>query len=538
MEGSLSRMNVGGRVGVGVGGAREEKREELSARRRQSGRGGGVVSQGGSGPRNTANRDRTEVDEWIDEYRRIKKKLLLISRESDETRSRPSDLQEDLVPVLDMDREFAVSREKEEKKMWGEINIMKRNVRQLRQMIMAPSATPEYLVTLKQLMDSIEADMLQFKQRMREKYEILAENEKSIIEELPLLLERFESWDQEESTPARAPAIPASVPAVTEAVQNNDEEREPDEDEVLTNALAKVQNLIENEGGATGGWDPRDHDMFLKAKAHFTNRQQFLDRCVSTIPQQTLQSVLDHESWYYRYQHYVQQKKTIISEWRQNKEKAKKEAIQREFEEAQRLEAEENAKRQKQFEEDRKKKLAAVQEWKEIKKQETQQQEQAQKEKEEAEKRRQKQILAEQRMRAKEVLEARKQRHEAKAQELMLENSQKSQPKLTADQIRRVQEKNEELAKKRAQQKQLLEEKKKEREERLNQLAEKAKPNITVDRDPNRLTEDTDAMKARRLQIEMERQAMLKGVDAAGKVVQPSVIGLRVRALPDWRRGV
>jgi hypothetical protein len=55
------------------------------------------------------------------------------------------------------------------------------------------------------------------------------------------------------------------------------------------------QNWIDAHGGSSGGWDERDHALFVRLRQHTAgNVRQLTQRAVAEIPEQTADSVAKH----------------------------------------------------------------------------------------------------------------------------------------------------------------------------------------------------------------------------------------------------
>lgn len=60
-----------------------------------------------------------------------------------------------------------------------------------------------------------------------------------------------------------------------------------------------LQNWIDAHGGSSGGWDERDHALFVRLRLHTSaggsvNVRQLTQRAVAEIPEQTADSVAKH----------------------------------------------------------------------------------------------------------------------------------------------------------------------------------------------------------------------------------------------------
>lgn len=119
------------------------------------------------------------------------------------------------------------------------------------------------------------------------------------------------------------------------------------------------------------------------------------------------------------------------------------------------------------------------------------------------------------------------------------------------EQAERIRQKNEELLLKKQEMIQAREQKKKERQDKLELLIQKAAPSIQVERDPNRLTDETNLQRARRIQLEEERklQAQYSGRDSGRNFSAPRFGDVRqtydslifeclYSAVPTWRQGL
>jgi hypothetical protein len=112
--------------------------------------------------------------------------------------------------------------------------------------------------------------------------------------------------------------------------------------------------------------------------------------------------------------------------------------------------------------------------------------------------------------------------------------------RVSAEQAEKLAAKNDALVRKRLEAQQRIESEKLERQQRLQELAESVQPAYDVERDPNRLINETRSAKARREQIEAERQRQKEMGGTRGATSAQSLMfnAPRMVAVPSWRSGV
>lgn len=83
-----------------------------------------------------------------------------------------------------------------------------------------------------------------------------------------------------------------------------------------------VERMLREEGGATGGWDERDHERFLRYRTQCRDRPEiYCARTAEDLPEHSLASCEQHERWYVRFQALLQAKRDAIRSWRSNKQR-------------------------------------------------------------------------------------------------------------------------------------------------------------------------------------------------------------------------
>lgn len=78
--------------------------------------------------------------------------------------------------------------------------------------------------------------------------------------ELDTYIQHFDSWSQQDQC-GRAPSSRSRSRAHSEEEEKRPEGKDGDNEEA---EVERINLRITREGGATGGWHPQEHDMFLQ----------------------------------------------------------------------------------------------------------------------------------------------------------------------------------------------------------------------------------------------------------------------------------
>ncbi|EFX88222.1 hypothetical protein DAPPUDRAFT_96436 [Daphnia pulex] len=108
---------------------------------------------------------------------------------------------------------------------------------------------------------------------------------------------------------------------------------EPSQQQAVTSAgtasapaAEALRHFLVSNGGETGGWDARDHGLFLQWRSRFrNNRQTFVSAVCDTVPGKNAAQVEAHEKWYQNLQRLRREQRQELDEWKRQKKLADEE---------------------------------------------------------------------------------------------------------------------------------------------------------------------------------------------------------------------
>eukprot|EP00818_Percolomonas_sp_WS_P001268 CAMPEP_0117449902 /NCGR_PEP_ID=MMETSP0759-20121206/8186_1 /TAXON_ID=63605 /ORGANISM="Percolomonas cosmopolitus, Strain WS" /LENGTH=523 /DNA_ID=CAMNT_0005242395 /DNA_START=3 /DNA_END=1574 /DNA_ORIENTATION=- len=384
------------------------------------------------------------------------------------------------------------------------------------------------LAHIERLSKQIDDDLVRTKESHKHSLQLLDAEQKLLEKDLNVCHERINLMERqlkepqsELPPPQHHPTAPTpSSKAPTTAHQNTDGN--------LPQEIQLFNHFIATNGGKYGGWDPEDHQQFVALRSKFAH-QSFINEAAKRIPGQTPFTIQQHLTWYKLYLTYKKQKKDAIKHWKEQKEQHRIHMLkQREEKELKELDEQDEQKLKLQQLE-RKRKKQRIKQWREQKQREQFQLEQEMLQKQEQERKHEQ-------LREQEHQEALKaQLLEYKAQKVASEKDKQLEEELShkvrppsAQDLRRLEERNLQLAKKRLELKSRKEREQHLREERLRKMAEAV--HVDAPRDASRLTTQTAAHKS--------RVQDLKAHGAENKGAHNfNIRRVQHRAMPSWRRG-
>ena len=210
----------------------------------------------------------------------------------------------------------------------------------------------------------------------REKFEVLLREERLLDRDIQQFDARLQTWDLKLNSP-KSKKAPATRQHQTNGALKSKRTRsmltKPKPQTSMSRAekrLAAIDAEIAHSGGRSGGWDNRDHTLFVKllrkhhldddrVRAKRPNLENFFDEVTSAVPHlvqmEQVQPGSGHEQcqrhyeWYQHYCLLAEEKKTLIRTWREEKDApAKKEEEERAAQEAQAAKEEERARKERQ----------------------------------------------------------------------------------------------------------------------------------------------------------------------------------------------
>lgn len=101
---------------------------------------------------------------------------------------------------------------------------------------------------------------------------------------------------------------------------NNQNSNQSTNPQKLPDEVTEYQNFLVLNGGLTGGWDDFDHSHFIKLyRKHVTNPDKWLQECLISLPNKTIEAIKLHRIWYERFQELLEANKKAIIRWKRGK---------------------------------------------------------------------------------------------------------------------------------------------------------------------------------------------------------------------------
>ncbi|KND00405.1 uncharacterized protein SPPG_04728 [Spizellomyces punctatus DAOM BR117] len=408
------------------------------------------------------------------------------------------------------------------------IEQIRHNVQKLWQYVQAPKPGNAYISSLKQLMETIEAGILVFKNTERERYEQVLQQEKKLTQELACAEDHINSWGQQQDESATITQGKDGRSQPKRAAANNVHT----EGTLLPEAIA-YQNFLARHGGPYGGWEDVTHNAFVKLRQkHFSNTNAFLQACVSKLPGITIEMASAHEAWYESFLRVSEERKMAIARWKQSKAVSAEKNVQMKAEtESGKKERTKGDTQRNRAMRDRQKEILAC--WKSQKQAEKEEAERIKQEELQRAKEEQKRWREEQRnLRDRVSIYVQKRSETRSLQQKLDEEAERQKKKFTsllvAEEAKRLAQKNAELLQQRREAVTARVKKEEERTKRLERLREQVA--VDVPRDPSRILRPTEAFQNK---VEGPHEdATEKVKDHFKPVILPR------RHIPDWRRGL
>jgi len=378
--------------------------------------------------------------------------------------------------------------------------------------------SPANLEKLKILMEEIEADIMQMKEKQKLIYEDLMMEEKSLSIEIESCNKKFDNWSNK------------TLPIPQSAIKKKNEEGK---DERLPEEVILFEKFVQVTNGHQGGWDDIDHQLFVKLQKQYKKPSQFMEKALESIPTHTENEIKQHVEWYQQYTVLNEKKREAIRKWKKNKTNRKDDMLSNsDTTLGEREEMEKKKKRDEMFERERQERILQLQKWK------------AMKTEEEEMKRNNEEILKDERenlkiqklMEEKRRLETKIQIQEYKLkrreeedimQQIREDEERQKRKQVSTLEKERIRERNERIMDQKKTKQLSAQVAEEEKEERLRKL--KGRVNIHVERDPNRLLEPTEGWKRRQNDTENNRTKADHMIGTRG---------LPHRAVPSWRQGI
>lgn len=361
---------------------------------------------------------------------------------------------------------------------------------------------------LKIMMEEIEGAITAFKEKQRETYEELLQEERIVTLEINALEKKLDNWSSSQPT-SMQPTHPRQTAAQVSS---------------LHPAVLAFDAFVERTGGHRGGWDDYDHQTFVRVRTRHGDKAGFIEAAVSELPTRSRGEIEAHEQWYQEYTKLNEAKKAAINEWKQQKKDSNKGD-----ERDPGLDVEEaHSQRAEMLTKEREERLAQLTAWKAQQQAKREEEEKLKQEEElerlkEIEKARERQAAV--KAKAQQYVAKKVQEKQAlELQEEARQDEERARRMEATKEVKKFRERDTKSISKKQQRQKRLELEAMEKERRLQKLKEEVK--ITVERDPTRLLKLTAVWEERK------KAGVGSGI-AAG-----TVLAMPRRAIPSWRQGI
>ncbi|NWV07460.1 CC112 protein, partial [Ptilonorhynchus violaceus] len=295
--------------------------------------------------------------EFIRTAEKLKAQLANIEKEKNGyLRNRKSDFRVEYRLLEELEHSMTVSRKTENAKILQQLSKIQNNVKRLQQQLKDVKPTPEFVHTIKEMMEEIENAINAFKEEQRQIYQQLLKEEKAAINELSFFERKVELWALGSSTAEKVLKLPSARVTVDKTLENH-----------LPEEVVEFERFLQRTGGRQGGWDDYDHQNFLKVWTKYRGRLSYMDEALEYLSGRTKEDIEQHDKWYREFVILHERKKESIKKWKE-KQQQEKERNLKEKEKSEKMLKEkwlqrEEAQKQK-AEEERKRKQSAVEAWK------------------------------------------------------------------------------------------------------------------------------------------------------------------------------
>ncbi|XP_034547904.1 coiled-coil domain-containing protein 112 [Notolabrus celidotus] len=391
-------------------------------------------------------------------------------------------------------------------------------VRKFQRQLIDVKPTPELIERLQEIMSEVEISLNTLKEEQRSSFEEILKEERTYRQEITAYEKKIENWSL--VVQSERPKL-HTTPPVKIKPPNTD----------LPPEVRALEVFFHKTGGPYGGWDPYDHQAFLKVWTKHGEQPAYKKEAKLYLPGKTLDEIEQHKDWYQELKYLQDRKRQAIRRWKAIKQQERHTRIQsqEEAEEAERREIEAKSKAHLHKTDEEKRETARrIEEWREKRRRKEEQEdeqklaEEIQKSRRAKEERRRQlevKLSIEEQLRLKREEEEEQERRRREAEQREIDERRRE----AAKGIKRFNERDLHKVEAKLQEKQQRE---KEEEERQRRITAKLKEKVDghISRDASRLTRPTKGWEERVKHI---------GPSGGGPMLQ-----MFHRAIPTWRQGL
>ena len=265
--------------------------------------------------------EKREKNEWVKEFHNLKRNYLMMNRKKYQPFfSLKSEFKSTLEGFTKYEEKLEKKEKDEELSLFTNISQIKQNLKEVHQMVKRINPQENYLRLLQSKIQSIETNLSQFKSKSRKTFEDLALEESTLLKELEIYNDKFNTYTKESTVPTKPKrkieATSKIKQFLTETASKSEDS--PDELTSIKHTLQEIDKKIEENGGSNCGWDAADHSDFLKLRTRHKNKTNtiaFISELKKLVPMISESEIGDHIHRYEIYQELLQSKKHNITKY-------------------------------------------------------------------------------------------------------------------------------------------------------------------------------------------------------------------------------
>ena len=277
--------------------------------------------------------DKSEKMVWAREWNNMKREYIVLNRKKYRGMvGGPRSDYKTLLEQLQKHENDLEDKQKEELNMlFHVIKYIKVDTQELKPIIKNMRPNEKSLTNLRKRVLDCETLIKNFKYKERERWEELETEDDLLQKEINILAGKVDAMEKERKAKQPHRPIPKVESKVKKMIESKGEmgekrEAETDEAEKLKLEMKSADYRIEQLGGINLGWDPEDHQDFLKLRTRHNNKIQsvaFISNALKLLPIKNQQDIELHVEYITEYFELTELKKTLLQKYKQLKTEEK-----------------------------------------------------------------------------------------------------------------------------------------------------------------------------------------------------------------------